>query len=112
LTDRRCLLLGHPHPLHREVEWSTLLDEVQSIEVQELAAIRGIMNTAISLPNGVWGPTIAIPGDWVPGSFVVRVDAVAVFNGTPLQCEEVQRWIGAARAQRRPGLSDQPLRRP
>jgi hypothetical protein len=112
LTDRRCMLLGHPEPLHRAVEWSTMLDEVESIEVQELEPLRGIMNTTVALPQGVWGPTLAIPGDEVPGSFVVRVDGVLVFNGTPRHCEEVQGWIDAARAQRRPDLADQKLQRP
>jgi hypothetical protein len=109
LTNRRCLLLRHPHPIHRSIEWSASLADVESIEVQQLTSVRGIMKTTVSMPQGITGPTIAIPGDMVPAGFAVRVDGVDVFHGTPFQCEEVQRWIGGARARGRPELADRPL---
>jgi hypothetical protein len=104
------MLLGHPHPIHRRIAWSTSLDDVESVEVQQLASVRELVKTTTSLPQGVTLSTIAVQGGYLPSSYSVQVDGMEVFRGTPLQCEKIQSWIGDSRARHHPQPGDQPLR--
>lgn len=75
LTNQRCLILSHPHPLHRNLEWEVDLESVTSLEV-------------------VAAPSVADP------AFAVMVNEVAIYTGEPNVCAEIQSSIDNARTDR------------
>jgi hypothetical protein len=100
LTDQRCLLLGHPHPLRRDAEWEQELENIRHLIARELRDARAHDHHLCDTIEG--GPTMAGgSGDYsVDVQYELVVDDVTVFVGTPFGCEELQRRIDAARAER------------
>ena len=96
LTNLRCLLLSHPHPLHREVEWETDLERIRSLEVTEVDA--GGMPDSIArqtltgVNRGGGGPLDA--------QLRVEVNGLPVYAGNASSCGEVQTRIDDARTAR------------
>lgn len=95
LTNRRCLLLGHPHPVHRPLVWSQELEAVRSLSVGEVS---GLPSGTLVISGSFGGGGVAYGG--VDRTFAVLVDEVPVFVGYPNDCEDVQRWIDDARTSR------------
>lgn len=102
VTDRRCLLLGHPKPLHRPIRWTAPLDEVHYVEVQQGRDTVGPDASVATSPIETKGSEV---GGWsgvmtmasLPGDFMVVVDGTPVFRGYPKRADEVQGWIERAR---------------
>jgi hypothetical protein len=103
LTSRRCLLLGHPHPFRRSVEWSEALEEVLVIETEQDAASPGMA--------GLSGEGGSYPTRPLSGSFRLTVDNVSVYVGLPQECEKIQAWIEEARTARLAELGNRVLAR-
>jgi hypothetical protein len=101
LTNQRCVLLGHPHPVRRDVQWSVALDAVGVVEVGQLAETPHLDYSGGPGMRGVGSATGVVRGASLAGSFVLRVDGVHVAQGTSEECAKVQRWIGEARSARR-----------
>ncbi len=95
LTDLRCLLLSHPHPVHRRVLWAVNLEAVRSLNVVNVPGLRGT-NTGMQTSFG--GGRIST--GTVDPTFSVQVDHVDVFIGDPDPCGELQQQIDDARSSR------------
>ncbi|HTT15794.1 MAG TPA: hypothetical protein VMH49_00320 [Thermoplasmata archaeon] len=78
LTNIRCVLLSHPQPIHREVEWSVDLEKVVGLAVEELPQ--------------------QFPG--VTPDYGVLVNETVVYAGGPNLCAEIQQKIDDARVTR------------
>lgn len=74
LTNLRCLLLSHPHPVHRSVTWVVDLERVSELMVDQR-----------------WGLGV---------TFAVLVNKRVVYVGDPNPCAELQRRIDDARTAR------------
>ena len=102
LTDRRCLLLGHPMPLHRPIRWTVPLEEVRYVEVAqtENTTVPGWLASSPTETKGAevggWSGTMVMAS--LPGNFVVVVDGTPVFRGYPRQAAQVHGWIEEARS--------------
>lgn len=90
LTRDRVLLLGHPHPIHRSIEWSARLVSIGSVEVVQLGSGPGG-----PIASSLGGTTLR--QDPVPGAYSLRLDGVEVLRGVPRDCERVRGWITEAR---------------
>ncbi len=95
LTNLRCLLLGHPHPVHRPVLWTTDLESVRSLSVATVPGEPGLRIDA----RGTFGGGSISTGDIDP-TFVVLTDETMVFVGYPDACGQIQQRIDAARTDR------------
>lgn len=95
LTNFRCLLLGHPHPVHRDVLWTMDLESVRSLSVATVAGGPGLRIDA----RGTFGGGSVTTGDIDP-TFAVLVDEKMVFVGYPHACGEIQQRIDEARTNR------------
>ncbi len=106
LTNLRCLLLGHWQLGRRTARW---VRELRSIGVVEVVA-RG----ALAERGPERGRRGASTGNLNDETFAVLLDNVLVFQGKPVKCEQIQRWITQARTERlRLGPDDLlPLERP
>lgn len=110
LTDRRLLLLSHPHvtTLKREVAWTTPLEEIHDLEVRQASSIDSARHTASistgSMPEGRAGGSsagaIGVQEATLAGSFEVDVDSMIVFKGNPRPAEEIRDRIDEARTAR------------
>jgi hypothetical protein len=94
LTNLRCLLLGHPHPLHRSLRWSVDLERVNSLSVEP---IRGLGGTHVAF-RGFYGGTLTTGS--IDPTFGVLVNDVAVYIGDAAACGDLQRWLDDARTSR------------
>jgi hypothetical protein len=95
LTNLRCLLLGHPKPIHREIRWSQDLEKVWALEVVQLSS--GPARQFIIRGSIVGG----FVGEGPDGSgFGVVVDDTVVYAGYPAVCADIQKRIDDARASR------------
>lgn len=114
VTNRRVLLLGHPAPLHRHVEWCQDLESVKVIEVERMQDTVLLEDPKWSTPQAapVGGPSyaegIGLSKVSVPSNFHVVVDGTSVFHGYPMHCERVQGWIEEARWARMQDLGRAP----
>jgi hypothetical protein len=95
LTSQRCVLLGHPHPIHRVVRWSVDLEGISSLSVQR---VRGLPGRRVSM-RGSFGAGVISTGSMDP-TFGVLVNESRVFVGNPNECEDLQRRIDEARTAR------------
>lgn len=95
LTSHRCLLLSHPQPLHRSIDWSTNLEGVRSLQVTKLPGRRVYWAGA----RGAYAGGAASTGRMGP-LFCVVVNEITVYAGEPRVCEEIQQKIDDARASR------------
>lgn len=100
LTSQRCLLLGHPHPLRRDAEWEQELEKIRQLIARELRDARSHDRHLCDTIGGVPSAAGGSGADSVDVQYEVVVDYVTVFVGTPWNCEELQRRIDAARAER------------
>jgi len=95
LTTQRCLLLGHPSPLHRAIRWSVELGDIAVLKVVRLPGRRGVW-LGIRTPSG--GGTFStgrLDPEWC-----VVVDRTTVYVGYPQPCGMLQQRIDEARADR------------
>jgi hypothetical protein len=95
LTDRRCLLLSHPHPVHRSVRWAVDLERVNGLAVEP---VRGPTGSRVSVRGSVGGGFVTSGA--VDPTFCVLVNRTIVFVGNPDPCADLQRRIDDARTSR------------
>lgn len=57
LTNLRCLLLGHPHPIRRPLRWSVDLEQINALSVERFhdGFEGGYLTLAASLVGGILG---------------------------------------------------------
>lgn len=103
LTNRRCVLLGHPAPLHRKVLWSQDLEDLRALSVVEGPAqwvttfevdARKVGGTG-PLAGSTYGALFS--KEQLNPDFYVKIDDVVVYKGSPKKCAEIQRRVDAAR---------------
>jgi hypothetical protein len=94
LTNLRCILLGHPHPVHRRMHWSVDLENVKSLRVEEVTGRRGEVTVIVPEGGG------SLDDDEVDPIFGVVVNELAVYVGEPDPCSSLQTRIDDARTQR------------
>jgi hypothetical protein len=110
LTDRRLLLLGHPHILtfHREVSWTSPLEMVQNLEVIQAPSIHSAMHDAAASTGSI-GPSraggsspgaIGVQNPMLEGSFQVVADGMVLFKGHPQRADEIRERIDHAMVER------------
>jgi hypothetical protein len=92
LTNLRCLLLGHPHPLHRFVHLSIDLDQITELSVEVARGISFLGDTSRMVFGG--GET---EGGGFDPSHAVLVNEIPVYIGYPNVCANVQAWVDSAR---------------
>lgn len=100
LTTHRCLLLSHPHPLHRDVLWEVDLEAIRGIVVVE--DDEGEVSdqfARVSLAGGLQFGDITGVGPLDP-RFKVQVNNVVVYIGDPGPGGKIQAAIDGARASR------------
>jgi len=99
LTTERCLLLSHPRPLHREIEWERDLEKVQSLEVVALRddpEVVAFVSQSLAGSVKTGDPTAGV----INSEFKVAVDGISVYQGSAQKGEEIQAWIDDARSSR------------
>jgi hypothetical protein len=95
LTNQRCLLLSHPHPIHRVVRWSVDLENISALSVQP---VRGLPDRQIAVTGTFGGGVISTPS--IDPAFSVLVNENEVFIGDPTECADLQQRIDEARTSR------------
>lgn len=99
LTSERCLLLGHPHPLHREIEWELDLDKIGRLEVVALAddpEVVAFVQRTLAGGSKTGDPTAGV----INCEYKIVVDETTVHVGDAAKCGSIQGWIDDARARR------------
>ena len=111
LTRERCLIVGHPHPVHRWILWSEDLEMIESFGVSKspVASVPEFSGRGFSMGGGVMLGHVG--GGRLDDYFRVEVDSVPVFVGYIDHCEMIQRWIDEARTARLQAThTEEPLR--
>lgn len=100
LTRERCLIAGHPHPVHRRVLWSENLADIKFFDVMKEpeAWLPVFFGRSFSLGGGVGLGGVG----WtkLDDYYAVVVDNVPVFVGYIDHCEMIQQWIDEAKTAR------------
>jgi hypothetical protein len=94
LTNLRCVLLGHPHPLHRRMHWTIELEKVKSLEVEEVTARLGKVTVLEPKAEGFGTREELDP------VFGVMVNGIVVYVGEPAGCSSLQARVDDARTRR------------
>lgn len=89
------MVLGHPSPIHRQIQWSCDLEKISSLRVVKLPGRGGVWVGARSLRLGG-----AVSTGTMGPEYCVLVDSTTVYLGRPQPCEEIQRQIDDARNSR------------
>ena len=95
LTNFRCLLLGHPHPLHRSIRWTINLEGITSLSVEVARGFALLGEPTHAALGGGEASSMGISTD-----HAVEVDGVPVYLGNPTTCADIQQWIDDARTAR------------
>ena len=99
VTSQRCLLLGHPRPLHREIVWERDLEKIEQLEVVALSDDPEVVAfVQQSLAGGAkrGDPTAGV----INCEYKIVVDGVSMYVGNAAKCGEIQAWVDDARTQR------------
>ncbi len=95
LTNLRIVIVTHPHPVHRSLQWDVGLERIEALEVEPLRSRRH-PERGIAEPFG-HGPALA--GGFDPW-YGVEVNGRAVYVGDPNPCADLQERIDEARTSR------------
>jgi hypothetical protein len=94
LTNLRCVLLGHPHQLHRRMRWVVGLENVKALSVEQVTGLRG--EVTVMKPEG----GDSMENEEIGPLFGVMLNETAVYIGGPKPCSYLQSHIDDARTQR------------
>jgi hypothetical protein len=97
LTNLRCLLLGHPHPIHRFVRWTIDLQDITSLSVEVVDSVSGYTGPGASFGGG---ERVVVPGSIDSVDHAVLVNQIPVYVGEPRPCANIQAWVDGARTAR------------
>lgn len=102
LTNLRCLLLGHPHPIHRSVRWAVLLNQIQTVSVEFVPGLefQGLMVRPGTRTWSGGGGAKTTQEVGIPPGFQLLVDGTVLFEGSWDRCTEIERRIEEARGSR------------
>jgi hypothetical protein len=100
LTSQRCLLLGHPKPLHRNLLWEVELEAVHKLEVVEDAG--GEVSDQFARDTLAGGLKIGAltSGQPLDPRLTVQLNDVTIYVGSADRCGEIQAAIDEARGRR------------
>jgi hypothetical protein len=105
LTSQRCLLLGHPKPLHRDLLWEVELEAVHKLEVVEDAEggvsdrfARDTLAGGLKIPGAGHGDLTS--GQPLDPRLMVQLNDVTIYVGSADRCGEIQAAIDEARGRR------------
>lgn len=95
LTNLRLLLMTHPHPIHRSLQWDVGLEKIEALEVEPLVSRR-------HPESGIAGPSSdgSVRVDGFDPWYGVEVNGRAVYVGGPNRCADLQQRIDDARTSR------------
>jgi hypothetical protein len=96
LTNLRCVILSHPHPVQRSMRWSVDLEQVTALSVDR---IRGLPGTRILMRGSYAGGGVISTGAIDP-TYGVLVNETIVMVGEPDACADLQRRIDETRTAR------------